>query len=146
MLAVTLRRLQTLSLKLDRRIARFFLVGASGFGVNLVVFWLATRLVALPALWAGVGAWATSTGSNFLLNDAFTWGDRRRNAAIRWGGRLLRYYLTTLAGMVLYLVLLAGLLRTGMLDLLANTIAVGISGTLNFLLHNVWTWRRGPSA
>ncbi|HEV8339210.1 MAG TPA: GtrA family protein [bacterium] len=145
MFAGTLRRLQTLSLKLDRRPARFVLVGASGFGVNLVVFWLATRVLVLPTLWAGVAAWAMSTGSNFLLNDVFTWGDRRRTAAIQWGGRLLRYYLTTLAGMVLYLVLLAGLVRMGMLDLLANIIAVGISGALNFLLHNAWTWRRQPA-
>src|SRR3972149_536604 len=63
--------------RLDRRPVRFLLVGLTGVGVNTVVLWIATRGVGLAVFWGGLMAALISTGTNFLLNDAFTWRDRR---------------------------------------------------------------------
>jgi len=118
-------------------------IGA-GVGVNTVVLWIATRGVGLAVFWGGLMAALISTGTNFLLNDAFTWRDRRVGGLRPSLGRLVRYYITTFGGNVIYLGMLT--LLTHGLDLfllLANLIAIGVGGTFNYLLHNVWTWRGG---
>ena len=62
------------------------------------------------------------------------------------GKRLLRYYVTTAGGNVIYLVVLTLLARTGIPLLVANVAAIGTGGTFNYLIHNAWTWRRGERA
>src|SRR3972149_9936774 len=129
---------------LDRRPVRFLLVGLTGVGVNTVVLGIATRGVGLAVFWGGLMAALISTGTNFLLNDAFTWRDRRVGGLRPSLGRLVRYYITTFGGNVIYLGMLT--LLTHGLDLfllLANLMAIGVGGTFNYLLHNVWTWRGG---
>ena len=137
-------RTRDLLRSLDRRPVRFLLVGLTGVGVNTVVLWIATRGVGLAVFWGGLMAALISTGTNFLLNDAFTWRDRRVGGLRPSLGRLVRYYITTFGGNVIYLGMLT--LLTHGLDLfllLANLIAIGVGGTFNYLLHNVWTWRGG---
>lgn len=136
------QRLLGVSMRLDSRPTRFFLVGVSGVAVSTVVFWLITRGAGLAPFWAGLAAWATSTGTNFLLNDEFTWRDRRRAGTLPRAGRMVRYYVTTLGGLLIYqAVLLVAIHRLRVFDLLANLAAIGAGGTVNYLIHNVWTWR-----
>ncbi len=138
------RRLVDLSLRLDTRMTRFVLVGITGVGVNTVVLWTATRGFGLTVFWAGLFASVVSTGTNFLLNDAFTWRDRRVGGLRSWAGRLIRYYVTTFMGNVIYLGALTALVHgLRLFDLLANLVAIGVGGTFNYLLHNIWTWRGG---
>lgn len=137
------RRLLGLSMRLDSRPTRFFLVGVSGVVVSTMIFWVVTRLAGLAPFWAGLAAWATSTGTNFMLNDEFTWKDRRRAGNLLWARRMVRYYVTTLGGLVIYQgVLLAAIHFLRVYDLLANLAAIGVGGTVNYLIHNAWTWRR----
>ena len=130
--------------RFDTRLVRFLLVGLTGVGVSTAVFWMATREAGLAAFWGGLVASVISTGTNFLLNDAFTWRDRRRAGLIPWAGRLIRYYSTTAVGNLIYLGVLTALVHgLRLFDLLANLVAIGAGGTFNYLIHNVWTWRGG---
>lgn len=132
------------SLRLSARPARFLLVGVSGVGVSMAVVWTARDLLGWPTAWAGALAWVLSTCSNFLLNDAYTWRDRRAAALATRAGRLARYYSTTALGFVVSLGVLVLLVdRLGVPLLLANLLAIGVGGTVNYLLHNSWTWRGG---
>jgi len=141
------RRLLGLPMRLDSRPIRFLLVGVSGVVVSTAIFWMATRLAGLAPFWAGLAAWAMSTGSNFMLNDVFTWKDRRRAGNLLWAGRMVRYYVTTLGGLAIYQgVLLVAIHGLGVFDLLANLVAIGVGGTVNYLIHNIWTWREGDWA
>lgn len=143
-MAMMPRRLVALTARLDTRPTRFFLVGATGVAVNIAVLEAATRLGLATAV-AGLMAAVISTGTNFLLNDAFTWRDRRPPGLRMKAVRLLRYYSTTAAGNVIYLAVLTGLVRgVGLHHQAANIIAIGVGGTFNYLLHNLWTWRRRP--
>ncbi len=143
MIAGTPRRLLHITSRLDSRPTRFLLVGLSGAGVNMVVLWVATRLLGFGTIPAGIAAAVISTGTNFLLNDPFTWGDRRAPGARAKLGRLVRYYTTTAGGNLIYLGLLTTLVHwVRLYDLLANLIAIGVSGTGNYLVHNAWTWGR----
>lgn len=129
------------SLRLGTRPARFLLVGVSGVGVSMAVLWTVTRGLGWPTAWGGVLAWLFSTFTNFLLNDAYTWRDRRTGGVRAGAGRLIRYYSTTALGFAVslgVLVLLAD--RLGLFLLLANLVAIGVGGTVNYLLHNAWTW------
>ncbi|MGH2405567.1 MAG: glycosyltransferase [bacterium] len=126
----------------DARLWKFLMVGASGLLVNNAAFWTLTQRLSVHYFYAGVVAGLLATGSNFLLNNAFTWADRRDQAVSGFLQRMGRYYAATWAGMLVYLALLRVLVHVGLVPMLANLIAVGIGGMLNYLMHNLWTWRQ----
>ncbi|MGH7753825.1 MAG: GtrA family protein [Gemmatimonadales bacterium] len=128
------------------RPARFLLVGVSGVAVSMAVLWTAREIVGLSTTWGGTLAWALSTFTNFLLNDAYTWRDRRAAGWRARGRRLLRYYGTTLVGLVISVTVLVFLTdHLGVHLLASNLVAIGAGGTVNYLIHNAWTWRAGRS-
>lgn len=126
----------------DARLWKFLMVGASGVLVNMVVFWLLSHPLGAHYLMAGAVAGLLSTFSNFVLNDVFTWADRRQRVLGVFFRRMGKYYVAAWAGYLVYLGLLWVLIRLGLLPLVANLLAIGIGGLLNFVMHNLWTWRR----
>ena len=131
----------------DARPVRFVLVGVTGVGVNMLVIWMGTAGLHLHTTAAGVLAAVVSTFTNFTLNSIFTWRDRRSAALRLQAARLVRYYVTTGGGNVVYLGVLTMLVHTLEVRLaLANLVAIAVGGAFNYLLHNAWTWRRGEPA
>ena len=126
----------------DARLWKFLLVGASGVMVNVAAFWVMTQVLGIYYFYAGIVAGLLATGSNFLLNNSFTWADRREPGVSGFFQRMGKYYAATWAGTLVYLALLRVLAHVGMVPMLANLIAVGIGGMLNYLMHNLWTWRQ----
>jgi dolichol-phosphate mannosyltransferase len=125
----------------DSRLWKFLLVGASGTVVNVVVFWIIHHGLGARVLAAGMIAGLVATFTNFLLNNAYTWADRRRKSTSGFLQRLGRYYVATWAGYAVYLGLLSALTYVGVVPMLANLCAVGVGGLLNYVAHNAWTWR-----
>lgn len=126
----------------DARIWKFLLVGASGVVVNMSVFWFLTHPVGIHYFRAGVVAGLVSTFSNYVLNNAFTWADRRASSLSIFVGRMGKYYMATWAGYLVYLGLLWSLTRLGLVPMLSNLVAIGVGGLLNYVFHNIWTWRQ----
>jgi dolichol-phosphate mannosyltransferase len=126
----------------DARLWKFLLVGASGVVVNMVVFWVLAQALGVHYLYGGVVAGLISTCTNFLLNNRFTWADRRERGGGVFALRLGKYYVATGGGYLVYLGLLWGLTQVGLVKMLANLLAVGFGGLFNYAVHNVWTWRR----
>lgn len=131
-----------LILRPNMRPLRFLSVGILGVGVNTAVLWTATVVAERPAMAGGIAAAVVSTLTNFLLNDVYTWRDRRWGGWRAKGARLVRYYATTGGGNLIYLAVLTLLTRVGVPLLLANLAAIGTGGSFNYLIHNLWTWRR----
>jgi len=126
---------------LDVRPVRFVLVGVTGVGVNTLVVWISTAGLHLQTTVAGVLAAALSTLTNFTLNNFFTWSDRRSSDLRVVAGRLVRYYVTTGGGNLIYLAVLTVLVEIlGIRLFLANFVAIGTGGVFNYWMHNVWTW------
>lgn len=83
------------------RLLKFAGVGLSGVGVNLVVF-VAFFHVVLASLMGGdlrfvtanAAGFVVSVFTNFMLNDLWTWGDRRKGRWSDWLHRLGKYYVT----------------------------------------------------
>ncbi len=126
----------------DSRLWKFLLVGASGVGVNMGTFWLLVGPLRAYYLHAGIVAGLVSTFTNFLLNNAYTWADRRDGALTTFLQRMGKYYMATWLGYLVYLGFLWGLTRLGLLPMVSNFLAIGLGGLLNFVVHNFWTWRQ----
>ena len=111
--------------------------------VNLSILALATTNDAplLEKFIAGAIAFEASVIWNFILNDRFTFGDRRRVAG-RFIGRLLRFNTTSLGGFVIYLGILALLTEVlGLHYILSAAIGILAAFGWNFLVNSAWTWR-----
>ncbi len=131
------------------RFARFCVVGLLGVGINLGLFQaLHISLVGLgvaeaPALFgaAAVGT-EVSILCNFVLNDQWTFQDRRRpGGAAR---RAVEYNLLYLGGVGLQLGLLFLLHQgLGLQALGSNLVAIGASTVLNYGVSKGRVWGRG---
>jgi putative flippase GtrA len=92
---------------LSRRFARFCSVGASGVIVNLGVMHLLRRCGVHVNLASGI-AIELSMLSNFALNHAWTFGDKRV-AGMGWLQRALRFHAVSLGGgAIQFMVFVAG--------------------------------------
>jgi dolichol-phosphate mannosyltransferase len=137
------------------RFIKFAIVGLSGVGVNVGLYWLLTRFLGFTPLdSAGIGnilsgnlaltiSIETSIITNFILNNYFTFADRNQRGIKFFFGRLLNFNLICLAGALIQIgvtnLLAVGL---GLYDLLSLIIAIAVAMLWNYLLNNWWTWRR----
>lgn len=123
----------------DLRFLRFCLVGSVGALVNMGVLWgLTTR--GIHYFLAGTAGTVIATTSNFLLNDAFTWQDRRSTSAPMRAGRYLRYWVVTGVSSAVQLGLLFALTTAGTPYLISNVIGIGAAAIWNFRMNGAWTW------
>jgi dolichol-phosphate mannosyltransferase len=125
----------------DSRVWKFLLVGAMGVGIAVGSFWVLHNVFGVHYLVANPIAGAIATFTNFILNNAFTWADRRVFGASIFWQRMGKYYLTTGIGQGVSWGLLWALTHLGMIPMLANLIGVLIGGMMNYFVHNMWTWR-----
>ncbi len=126
------------------RFVKFCIVGASGVGVNLGLFWVLTRFAGLKendflALAAGIEA---SILSNFTLNEFFTFRDRR-SAGSSFLTRLFKFNLISLVGAGVQAGVYALLNHVlGIYDLVSNLIGIALATLWNYLVNNWWTWKQ----
>ena len=123
-----------------KRILRFGLVGLSGVVVNEGILAFLTDIVGLHHLVSGVFSIEASILSNFILNDIWTFRDRRERSRI---GRTLRFHVVAAGGA---LINYAGYWflseSVGMHHLIAMPIAIMVGFIWNFTLSVLWAWRK----
>lgn len=146
------------------RLLKFAGVGLSGTFVNLGIFWLAYHVVFAPVFGgdlrfvaANAAGFVVSVFTNFLLNDWWTWGDRRKGGPGHWFSRLAKFYVTASgAGAVqLFTAWLSLALVWTPLSLhlagfeLAPTLGVltgiGCGMIINFTVSHLWAFRDAPA-
>jgi dolichol-phosphate mannosyltransferase len=126
----------------DIRLLKFLAVGASGIVVNQGLLFLLKEFGRLALSVASPIAIEASIISNFLLNDAFTFHDRRTGGAGSFLGRLGKFNLVSLAGAAINFgttLLLTQLF--GIHYLISNLIGIFIATMINYLFNNWWTWK-----
>jgi len=124
------------------RLLKFIGVGLSGIAVNQVVLWLLTEFAGLPYYISSIFAIEASIISNFILNDRFTFADRRTGKTGSFILRLLKFNMTCAAGAAIQWGLLV--LFTSVFDfyyLVSNLIGILVAFIWNYILSLVWTWR-----
>lgn len=124
------------------RFIKFCLVGGSGVIVNEGLLWILHHFVSLPlALSSGISI-ETSIISNFVLNDSFTFPERRAAGIRFFLQRLGRFNIVSLVGLGINMGIL--LLLTNVFHLhylLSNLVGIATAVLWNYLVNLGWTWR-----
>ena len=137
------------------RFIRFGIVGLSGVGVNVGLYWLLTRFAGFTPLDnAAIGnilsgnlaltiSIETSIITNFTLNNFFTFADRNKKGTAAFLSRLLNFNLICLIGALIQIGL-TNLLAVGfgLYDLFSLVIAIILAMLWNYVLNNWWTWKQ----
>jgi putative flippase GtrA len=120
------------------QLAKFCVVGASGYVVNLAVYVLLFKWAGLHYLPAAVGSFLVAVANNYTLNRVWTFKEHERSIAYQ-GPRFLVVSTIALGAnlVVLYLLVAAG---AG--AIIAQAVAIVLVTPLNFLGNKLWSFRR----
>ena len=119
------------------QLAKFGLVGGSGYLINLGVFAFLSSNLGVHHLVAAVGAFVVAVSSNFFWNRHWTFAAGHGHA----GFQAARFFAVSVAALVINLVVLEALVGgTSMGDLSAQAIAVAVAMPFNFLGNKLWTF------
>jgi putative flippase GtrA len=121
-----------------RQLGRFAVVGASGYVVNLAVFWLAVNGLALDHRVAATLAFLVAVTNNFLWNRTWTFGIGHG----RMHAQALRFLTVSVGGFLINLAVLEVLIAVGLSALPAQAIAVAVAMPCNFIANRLWTFAR----
>jgi dolichol-phosphate mannosyltransferase len=122
------------------RFVKFCLVGLSGVGVNLGILWLLVEKAVLDEVLSSAIAIEISIITNFLLNNYFTFRDKRQTGS--FFPRLVKFNIVSLAGAAINLGLFW--FFTSALDvyyILAQVFGIIVATLWNYFLNTIWTWR-----
>jgi len=120
------------------RILKFAIVGFSGIFVNMGLLWFLTEVAGLFYLISGIIAIEASIISNFILNDIWTFKDRRCGSFMN---RMLKFNVARWLIIVVNLGILLGLTMLGMHYLIANLIGIIAATALTYTSSLKWVWK-----
>jgi putative flippase GtrA len=121
------------------QLVKFCVVGASGYAVNLVVYYLLLDHAGLHYTLAATGSFLVAVTNNYLWNRLWTF--RHQRGHIGYQG--LRFLIVSVAVYAANLLLLTGLVSVGVGEIVAQAIAIVLVTPLNFLGNKLWSFRRG---
>jgi dolichol-phosphate mannosyltransferase len=125
--------------ELASRLGKFLVVGGTGVVVNNAALYAFYQLLRLPLAVASALAVTLAIGNNFVLNDRWTF-NQRRHAALR---RFARFSVVSVSGLAITTFTLWSLVTY--LDvqyLVANIVGIGLGAASNFVANLLWTWSR----
>ena len=126
-----------LTLRSWMRFIKFNIVGLTGVFVNQGILMLLTSL-GLYYLYSGIVAIEVSIISNFLLNDLWTFRDRRSGHILK---RLVKFNILMLIGLVINLLILYALTDLASLHYtISNLFGIGIASIARYLMSIKWAW------
>jgi dolichol-phosphate mannosyltransferase len=120
------------------QLAKFGIVGASGYVVNLVVYALLLNAANLHYLAAATGSFLVAASWNYVLNRSWTFRAQRGHFAIQG----MRFFIVSAVVYGTNLALLAGLISLGLGKIVSQAIAIILVMPLNFLGNKLWSFRR----
>lgn len=125
-----------------KRLVKFSLVGGSGTGVNMGLFFFLNETLSMPYQISSIIAIETSIITNFILNSWWTWQDRQASRRKEKGFRFLKYHLIVgFSALINYGILLLLVETTGLNKYLANLAGIMAAMGINFILNHKWTFR-----
>jgi putative flippase GtrA len=119
------------------QLAKFGLVGGSGYLINLAVFALLAGGLGVHHIAAAIGAFCVAVTNNFVLNRYWTFGPGEGPAHFQ----AARFFLVSLASLGLNIAVLELLISNDLTgELVAQAIAVAVAMPFNFLGNKLWTF------
>ena len=120
-------------------LARFAVVGASGYVLNLLVFTLLVHGADANYRLAACGAFLVAVASNFLWNRLWTFRAHEGHAGFQAARFLTVSVVAFLVNLAILEMLVAGL---GLAEVPAQAIAIATATPLSFLGNKLWTFGR----
>ncbi|NHV96622.1 MAG: GtrA family protein [Thaumarchaeota archaeon] len=126
-----------LTLRYWIRFIKFNIVGLTGVFVNEGILMLLTSL-GLYYIYSSIVAIEISIISNFMLNDIWTFKDRRSGHILK---RLVKFNILMLVGLVINLLILYVLTDLASLHYtISNLFGIGIASIARYLMSIKWAW------
>jgi dolichol-phosphate mannosyltransferase len=123
-----------------KRLLKFLAVGLSGIIVNQGLLWLLTEFAGLRYYFSAIFSIEASIITNFIINDFFTFADRRQGRSFL--GRLLKFNLICLSGAgIQYGLLVLFTDVFGVYYLLSSLIGIVVAFIWNYFVNSLWTWK-----
>jgi dolichol-phosphate mannosyltransferase len=123
------------------RFLKFIGVGISGTFVNLGVLRLVTAFTAWNEKVQLIPGIEVSIITNFLLNDYFTFADRRTGKKISFFQRMFKYNVIALAGAFINWGVAALLVHFGLNIFLSDFTGIVIAFLWNYFFSSIWAWK-----
>jgi dolichol-phosphate mannosyltransferase len=124
-----------------KRFIKFIAVGLIGTGVNVGILAIVEKATDWNHYVTLIPGIEVSIITNFILNDLFTFADRRTGKTFSFLGRLGKYNLIALAGAVINWGIASLLVNAGLNIYGADVIGIVIAFIWNYFLSTVWAWR-----
>lgn len=123
------------------RLLKFCLVGLTGLGVDTGILWSLTEKAGLFYLLSAVIATETAIITNFILNDMWTFRDRKKLGS-NLITRLFKYNITCVIGVGIKLGILTLMTEVfGLYYIISNIIGIAIAFSWNYFGSTKWAWR-----
>jgi putative flippase GtrA len=119
------------------QLLKFCIVGASGYVVNLIVFYALIHWAGAHYLTAAVGAFLVAWLNNFVLNRQWTFPKGGKSPMVQ----AIKYMIVSVIGLAVNLVILGGMVRVGTDELIAQAIAILAVTPITFVLTRSWAFR-----
>ena len=119
------------------QLAKFCVVDAIGYGINLAVYDALLRS-GVHYLLAAIGSFVVAVTNNYFWNRHWTFRDRRRGVAAQGA----RFFIVSLASLGANLLVLNVLITLGAGKLVGQAIAIVLVTPLNFVGNKLWSFRR----
>jgi dolichol-phosphate mannosyltransferase len=123
------------------RFIKFIAVGLTGTLVNLGILKLVTSFTVWNDKVQLIPGIEISIITNFLLNDYFTFADRRTGKTASFFGRMAKYNLLALAGAFINWGAAALMVNAGVNIFLADFVGILIAFLWNYLFSTIWAWK-----
>jgi dolichol-phosphate mannosyltransferase len=123
------------------RILKFVAVGITGTAVNLGVLKLVTTFTAWNDKVQLIPGIEVSIIANFLLNDFFTFADRRTGKTSSFFGRMAKYNLLAFAGAFINWGVAALMVNAGINIFLSEFVGIIITFIWNYFFSTIWAWK-----
>jgi dolichol-phosphate mannosyltransferase len=120
------------------QLAKFCVVGASGYAVNLAVYALLLNWANLHYRLAATGSFLVAVTNNYFWNRVWTFRHQRGHMAYQG----LRFLIVSVVVYGANLLLLTLLVEAGVGKIVSQAIAVVLVTPLNFLGNKLWSFRR----
>ena len=121
------------------QLAKFCVVGASGYVVNLAVYTALLRGADVDYRVAATGSFVVAVTNNYLWNRLWTFRHSRGHFAFQG----VRFFVVALIAYVGNLLILTVLVELGLGEIVSQAIAIVLVTPANFIGNKLWSFRRG---
>ena len=124
------------------QLAKFCVVGATGYVVNLAVFAALVHGAGMHYIPAAICSFLVAVTNNYTWNRVWTFRHERGHFAYQG----LRFLLVSTIALAANLVFLAALVAFGVPKIPAQAVAIALVTPWNFVANKLWSFRRRASA